>query len=370
MQHEFYWVEFTTSHCWCSCPLLCCSVLFLSTQVCPSGLADRVLLGLIPCSAPSWLTACRALKSSTGGWLHVHGNVCTSVRQCDRVTSQMTCTSSGSSSTGVTTSDEDHCGRDLCCADGYECGSSEVNSAAKSFLTSDACGTQASAGGPSHKGSTAADSADHAHELVPEEQGDTQCMPCPYCRTMHCQLAKHTRTLHPPQSSNCVLCSLVHAKADSHLIWQSWAKAVSEQIQLHLKAVHSQHWHVECQHIEHVKSYAPHIDHMVADIRCLPPGWSSHLPITFLMHAHCIFWRIKFCQPTFPLLTPFWLTSWQNVYGMFKVAFLFIMIWCPLAAETTRTRILVLRPNLHYMGPEDWGVIFLQTMEQANQKYY
>jgi len=43
-------------------------------QVAPTGVADRVLLGLLPSSTCGWPTAVAALKSS-GGWLHVHENV-------------------------------------------------------------------------------------------------------------------------------------------------------------------------------------------------------------------------------------------------------------------------------------------------------
>lgn len=39
------------------------------------NIADRVSLGLLPSSEGGWSTAIRALKSDTGGWLHVHGNV-------------------------------------------------------------------------------------------------------------------------------------------------------------------------------------------------------------------------------------------------------------------------------------------------------
>ena len=38
------------------------------------GMADRVLLGLLPSSEGAWGLAVRCLKP-TGGWLHVHGNV-------------------------------------------------------------------------------------------------------------------------------------------------------------------------------------------------------------------------------------------------------------------------------------------------------
>ncbi|KAI1291809.1 tRNA wybutosine-synthesizing protein 2 -like protein [Halotydeus destructor] len=44
-------------------------------QTCPTNVADRVYLGLIPSSECSWRTACAALKSSTGGILHIHDNV-------------------------------------------------------------------------------------------------------------------------------------------------------------------------------------------------------------------------------------------------------------------------------------------------------
>lgn len=36
---------------------------------------DRVSLGLLPSSEGGWWTAVQALRRSTGGWLHVHGNV-------------------------------------------------------------------------------------------------------------------------------------------------------------------------------------------------------------------------------------------------------------------------------------------------------
>jgi tRNA G37 N-methylase Trm5 len=36
---------------------------------------DRVSLGLIPSSEGGWRTAFRAIRNTTGGWLHVHANV-------------------------------------------------------------------------------------------------------------------------------------------------------------------------------------------------------------------------------------------------------------------------------------------------------
>jgi hypothetical protein len=38
-------------------------------------ICDRVSLGLLPSSEGGWRTAVKALRRSTGGWLHIHGNV-------------------------------------------------------------------------------------------------------------------------------------------------------------------------------------------------------------------------------------------------------------------------------------------------------
>ncbi|CAL8094199.1 unnamed protein product [Orchesella dallaii] len=44
-------------------------------EKCPKNVADHVNLGLIPSSEDGWPAACEALKKTTGGMLHVHGNV-------------------------------------------------------------------------------------------------------------------------------------------------------------------------------------------------------------------------------------------------------------------------------------------------------
>ncbi|KAJ8299705.1 hypothetical protein KUTeg_023765 [Tegillarca granosa] len=43
--------------------------------VCPTGIAERVNLGLIPSSEPGWRVACAALNPVKGGILHIHNNV-------------------------------------------------------------------------------------------------------------------------------------------------------------------------------------------------------------------------------------------------------------------------------------------------------
>ena len=45
------------------------------------NLVDRGNLGLLPSSEECWSVACAALKTASGGWLHIHGNVNTKVSQ-------------------------------------------------------------------------------------------------------------------------------------------------------------------------------------------------------------------------------------------------------------------------------------------------
>ena len=53
--------------------------------------------------------------------------------------------------------------------------------------------------------------------------------------------------------------------------WLDWAKYVTRTLLKHLKKSHdNQNWNVKIRHIEHVKSYAPHIDHVVLDVECRP----------------------------------------------------------------------------------------------------
>ena len=53
--------------------------------------------------------------------------------------------------------------------------------------------------------------------------------------------------------------------------WLDWEKYVARTLLKHLKKSHdNENWNVQIRHIEHVKSYAPHIDHVVLDVECRP----------------------------------------------------------------------------------------------------
>ncbi|NXA83067.1 TYW2 protein, partial [Thryothorus ludovicianus] len=52
--------------------------------------------------------------------------------------------------------------------------------------------------------------------------------------------------------------------------WQRWAEATATRIQGLLAELHGRPWHSSVLHIEAVKSYAPHVHHLVLDLECRP----------------------------------------------------------------------------------------------------
>ena len=54
--------------------------------------------------------------------------------------------------------------------------------------------------------------------------------------------------------------------------WCAWGKEVAMKIAALLQEKQplaaSRQWRVTLRHIEHVKSYAPHVDHLVVDLEC------------------------------------------------------------------------------------------------------
>ncbi|NXH63763.1 TYW2 protein, partial [Rhabdornis inornatus] len=52
--------------------------------------------------------------------------------------------------------------------------------------------------------------------------------------------------------------------------WQQWAEATATRIQGLLAELHGRPWCTSILHIEAVKSYAPHVHHLVLDLECRP----------------------------------------------------------------------------------------------------
>lgn len=52
--------------------------------------------------------------------------------------------------------------------------------------------------------------------------------------------------------------------------WQRWAEATATRLQGLLVELHGRPWHTCVLHVEAVKSYAPHVHHLVLDLECRP----------------------------------------------------------------------------------------------------
>ncbi|NWW54720.1 TYW2 protein, partial [Pedionomus torquatus] len=147
----------------------------LSFQLELWDVADRVNLGLIPSSEEGWPVACRVLKKSTGGILHIHHNVETPPAPVPMQTLVL----------------------------------------------------RAETGSPEG----------------PSSDGEVQ---------------------HPTDSGKKTLGAKIRPA------WQRWAEATASQIRGLLVELHGQPWSTSILHIEVVKSYAPHVHHLVLDLECRP----------------------------------------------------------------------------------------------------
>lgn len=52
--------------------------------------------------------------------------------------------------------------------------------------------------------------------------------------------------------------------------WQRWAETTGARIRVLLQQLHGNPWRTNILHIEPVKSYAPHVYHIVLDLECRP----------------------------------------------------------------------------------------------------
>ena len=58
-------------------------------------------------------------------------------------------------------------------------------------------------------------------------------------------------------------------------VWEAWSSYVAERINILLDRENplkesGRQWKVRVGEVVHVKSYAPHVDHLVADVECRP----------------------------------------------------------------------------------------------------
>ena len=191
-------------------------------QVCPRNVADRVNLGLIPSSEPGWRTACMALKSETGGILHIHGNVNTR-KGC------------GENLIGDNETISDHISDNEC---------SRTEDLAHQISSRNDVTKEENLGLSS------------TNEELPNRIPEVE-------KSLHnCKLQTAIDTNFEEKEKG--------SEASNKSKWLPWAQDVSGKIRNILIEVHKSEWETIILHIEHVKSYAPHVDHVVLDLKCIP----------------------------------------------------------------------------------------------------
>ncbi|CAN9515143.1 unnamed protein product [Ophioblennius macclurei] len=67
----------------------------------------------------------------------------------------------------------------------------------------------------------------------------------------------------------------VSGKDADRRAWQIWAEDTAKRIASLLGEISNDQWTTAIRHIEHVKSYAPHIHHVVLDLECRPSGFKE-----------------------------------------------------------------------------------------------
>lgn len=165
-------------------------------DVCPINVADRVVMGLIPTSRKSWDIACRALKSNSGGILHLHENVTSKFR--------------------IELKDSNI---------------SEICQICENCLT------------------------------LLEMNSTSIALPVSI---------SFEATVMSLNSTDCIV-----SKGSQNCFWKKyewlyWAVHTVHTVSEILLKLHGKQWRVMTKGLHYVKSYAPHIDHLVLDLECRP----------------------------------------------------------------------------------------------------
>ena len=216
-------------------------------------MADHVNLGLIPSSEAGWPVACAALRSDTGGLLHVHGNVTSGLTSNRQVVAALP-----STETLFSTKKEDLREKS------YQ---SSVNDKARNSGQTSPLMAMANNKKSSDLGSKSVEENSHL------QGGSASVVEAP---DQELQESRFSVVHAVDAFGNCDFsCSSMNQVPSCNRKvkpeWMDWAKYVAQSLLQHLKKSHdNNNWNVQIRHIEHVKSYAPHIDHVVVDVECRP----------------------------------------------------------------------------------------------------
>eukprot|EP00794_Sanderia_malayensis_P016952 gene16952-18659_t len=206
-------------------------------RVAPKGIADRVNLGLIPSSESSWSTACACLKPRSGGWLHIHANV-NSLEKC--VKGESNCSSGDSHQSYI--GEHPACSETRLPSELYN-----KEAGAEGKVTCDVC-------------------SNIAGDVCDEKPGTKRSSGL-------CEIFQEDKDAEEIKTSKTI--ERNNSAKNRRDYWKKWAEHKALTIRGLLEKIHKNDnvdrgWRCNVKHIEHVKSYAPHIDHIVVDMECRP----------------------------------------------------------------------------------------------------
>lgn len=228
-------------------------------------------LGLIPSSEAGWVTACAALRIDSGGILHVHANV-TSNKQRGQQTTHYT---------HVPSCDRNNCSSEM---------NRGVSTSASKIADDDSYDNSNTLSAAS---TTREHIANNGTECMNQQISDLMESTVERKEDTSCQggnsiaMARADVSTHSTISSNNILPSGIDSATAAtakvrmmkfaktcaaKLAWRQWSETACKTLRCHLSDMQRRDWSVSVLHIEYVKSYAPHIDHIVVDVECRPPS--------------------------------------------------------------------------------------------------
>lgn len=278
-------------------------------------MADRVNLGLIPSSEDGWPVACRVLKP-TGGVLHIHGNVNSRTSAGEKL---LGCPGAVAGRLSQVSLDKGGRGESLhqdyspegATAQGTQPGraaslSNSVWQGAETAVLGTS-GEENVAVCPEHSIPPAVPGACRdSEDSLPAESGENQrklgsdCVPIsesghPSCHfsaatepvSAGAEACGNTETSSRPSScgkhsSACPQSATDELPQTDSLLWDDappcskteawrrWGESVCQSLKRLLEEEHGGCWLATVMHIEPVKSYAPHVHHLVLDVLCTP----------------------------------------------------------------------------------------------------
>lgn len=259
-------------------------------QVCPINVADHVNLGLIPSSTEGWPTACAALKKNSGGVLHIHSNVTLKQKKnshlCESGASAGSIVSAvGCENKRAVTNDHVNNIKARTSGSGYDClehskKGSTVNREERHTETINGVVSSSAPGCVKTLNTKSSDNAVVSSEIcLDTEKEKLRTFKRISCTTTNDKIETSFVNSVEKNDRSCGKGDLsINKKVE---LWKeevmcaqessdTWTETVSGIIKDIFFSLYSQDWTVSVLHIERVKSYAPHVYHVVLDLECRP----------------------------------------------------------------------------------------------------